>query len=197
MAKFRCYNEDTGFTECVVDYWDRLKELKLYSLERRRERYMIVYMYKLHIGLVPDLGFLSDTGRNGVKYFAKENPDAPKEVRSIRISSFFFKGPLLFNILPKELRTPARPNGPVESKKLLERFKRWLDKWLELIPDQPTTDETSGRRGADSNSLVDQMRANKIEVNRLWDRVRTQLEKEDQEREESARERNESAEDER
>merc|ERR1711891_129530 len=29
-----------------LDYWDRLKKLKMYSLERRRERYMIIYAWQ-------------------------------------------------------------------------------------------------------------------------------------------------------
>ena len=32
---------------CDLDYWERLKQLKLMSLQRRRERYQIIYMWKL------------------------------------------------------------------------------------------------------------------------------------------------------
>ena len=39
---------------CVI-YEDGLKRLKIYSFERR-ERYMIIYMYKIAIDLVPNLG---------------------------------------------------------------------------------------------------------------------------------------------
>ena len=52
-----------------------------------------------------------------------------------------------------------------------------------MIPDQPTTENTSGRRGADSNTLVDQMKTNSKEVSRRWAPVRRQLEKEEKERE--------------
>jgi hypothetical protein len=38
------------------DYWTRLKTLKLYSLERRRERYTVLYMWKIIRGLVPNPG---------------------------------------------------------------------------------------------------------------------------------------------
>ena len=37
-----------------LSYWDRLNRLKLYSLERRRERYIIMYTYKIIQGLVPN-----------------------------------------------------------------------------------------------------------------------------------------------
>ena len=133
-----------------------------------------------HIGIMPDLGFLSDTGRTGVKYLAKENGKAPKEVKSLRISSFFSKGPSLFNLLPAALRQPARPKSKEEAKKLLDKFKKWLDKWLELIPDQPTTDSIpNDRRGAIANTLVEQMRANKLTINRQWDIVQRKLEEEE------------------
>ena len=42
----------SGMSE--VSYWDRLKRLNIYSLERRRERYTILYVYKTILGLVPN-----------------------------------------------------------------------------------------------------------------------------------------------
>ena len=38
-----------------LNYWDRLSRLKLYSLERRRERFIIIYTWKIITGLVPNL----------------------------------------------------------------------------------------------------------------------------------------------
>ena len=35
-----------------LDYWDRLKSLHLYSQERRRERYRIIFLWKVAQGLV-------------------------------------------------------------------------------------------------------------------------------------------------
>ena len=37
-----------------LPYWDQLKELKLYFLERRRERYMIIYVWRIIEGQVPN-----------------------------------------------------------------------------------------------------------------------------------------------
>ena len=34
------------------DYWDCLQNMKIYSLERRRERYRIIYVWKILEGLV-------------------------------------------------------------------------------------------------------------------------------------------------
>ena len=38
------------------DYWDALKKLGLYSLEWRRDRYRVIYLWKTIEGLVPPLG---------------------------------------------------------------------------------------------------------------------------------------------
>ena len=38
-----------------MNYWQTLHELKIYSLERRRERYRIIYMWKILEGLVPNI----------------------------------------------------------------------------------------------------------------------------------------------
>ena len=38
-----------------LDYWERLKKLNLYSLERRRERYQIIYIWKMINELVPNI----------------------------------------------------------------------------------------------------------------------------------------------
>ena len=36
-------------------YWDQLKELKLYSLERRRERYIAIYSWRILEGSAPNI----------------------------------------------------------------------------------------------------------------------------------------------
>ena len=40
---------------CFLSYCKRLEVLKLYSLQRRRERYGIIYVWKMIEGLVPNL----------------------------------------------------------------------------------------------------------------------------------------------
>ena len=44
---------------CFLSYSKRLEVLKLYSLQRRRERYGIIYVWKIIEGLVPNLSDLS------------------------------------------------------------------------------------------------------------------------------------------
>ena len=36
------------------NYWERLEKLKLFSLQKRRERYIIIYMWKIYHLLVPN-----------------------------------------------------------------------------------------------------------------------------------------------
>ena len=49
----RCFTRRiSGITD--INYWDTLKELKLYSMERRRERYCIIYVLKMLHELVPN-----------------------------------------------------------------------------------------------------------------------------------------------
>jgi hypothetical protein len=44
----------SGMRELNLDYWGRLKHLGLYSLEKR-ERYIILYTWKMITGLAPNL----------------------------------------------------------------------------------------------------------------------------------------------
>ena len=44
-----------------ADYWDRLAHYKLYSLQRRRERYMLLYTWKVIHRLYPNPGFHLNT----------------------------------------------------------------------------------------------------------------------------------------
>ena len=75
-SRFGCFNADNeriGSTRCSCDYWERLRELRIFSLERRRERYMILYLYKVVIGLVPNPGFerIPFNERTGLKFEVK------------------------------------------------------------------------------------------------------------------------------
>ena len=183
FSMFRRYNDDRGYTECYVDYWERLKRLKLYSLERRRERYMIMYMYNIHLGLVPGIGFLSSGNiRTGTTYHPKTNKEATKPAQTLRHSSFFVQGPALYNKLPADLRAPVNQSLPLEDKKKMkEEFKKRVDKWLELIPDEPYT-EGANHRAAGDNSIVGQLHHHGREVARKWEDVRKQLDKEQADR---------------
>ena len=40
-----------------LNYWERLHELKLYSLKRRRERYIIIYIWKITQHMAPNIDY--------------------------------------------------------------------------------------------------------------------------------------------
>ena len=135
FQRFREYDDELGMTICNVSYPDRLKALKLYSLQRRRERYIILYMFKIKIGLVPNPGFEPEY-RRCQKFTWK-----PRNDRKNGRLSFFCIGPRLFNSLPPELRELDDTVDP--NKTHIESFKEKLDEYLNTIPDNPGTQANS------------------------------------------------------
>ena len=136
-----------------LDYWERLQSLKLYSLERRRERYIIIYVWKIIENLVPNLRTEISTywtDRQG--RLCKIPPLKSRDgIRTIRENSLAVRGPKLFNKLPQHVRNIMGTS--------LEVFKGALDKVLQQVPDEPGCHGYAGRRSANSNSLVDQLQA--------------------------------------
>ena len=48
-----------------LNYWERLRELKLYSLQRRPERYIIIYIWKITQHMEPNIdGTIGHTIKN-------------------------------------------------------------------------------------------------------------------------------------
>ena len=115
-----------------LDYWERLTKLGMYSQERRRERYMIVFLWKISQRMVE--GY-SVTFSNNVRRGRTVLPNsvvasAPAVVRRARETTLGVKGAKLFNLLPISIRNIDSDN--------VETFKAELDKFLSLVPDQPT-----------------------------------------------------------
>ena len=141
FSQFTEYDEDLGMKVCTTDYWQRLKALKIYSLERRRERYQILFLYKIIIGKYPnpglDLSSIQIPGRHSIKFRPKINLRSRDWVQTVRGASFFNKAPKLFNILPEQLRHPRYLINPTLEDE--QQFKSELDKYLVTVPDQPTT----------------------------------------------------------
>ena len=132
------------------NYWERLSKLNLYSLQRRRERYIIIYAWKVIQGLVPNPGLEPmHNSRTGTHLrIPNINSASPSWVKTLRRGSFTFRGSQLFNCLPIQLRQ-------IDPSQSLLSFKSTLDKLLATIPDQPTV--TGLNRAAESNSLIHQM----------------------------------------
>ena len=135
-----------------ADYWERLQKYHLYSLERRRERYRIIYAWKILEGLVPNLtGRSQVVGKSTFRYgricVVPPVVTAPKNrLQRLREGSFCVKGPQLFNSLPSHLRNMTGVSH-------LE-FKNELDKFLWTIADEPLICGYTARRRTESNSLL-------------------------------------------
>ncbi len=94
-----------------LDYWERLKSLNLYSLQRRRERYIICTMWKIYHQYCP----------NDTNIAFKNHPRlGPRSIRPLQKSNshhimtlchnyFTSAGPALFNTLPKKIKEKKSP----------------------------------------------------------------------------------------
>ena len=133
-------------------YWDQLSQLKAYSLERRRERYQIIYTWRIIEGQVPNLKSTPiesclNTRRGRLCKVPRVSPAAPGSIQTIRYASLPIKGPRLFNALPTSLRNLTECTT--------EKFKQNLDKFLAKIPDQPLIPGLTQYRRIDTNSVID------------------------------------------
>ena len=130
------------------DYIERLGSLKMYSQERRRERYQIIFIWKISQGLVQGYNLeFSHTDRRGRMVVPHTVRQASAPVRRAREATLGVKGAKIFNLLPVWIRTM---NGVT-----VDSFKFELDKFLGGVPDQPTVPGRS--RAAITNSLLDQL----------------------------------------
>ena len=136
-----------------LSYWEQLKELNVYSLERRRERYIAIYVWRILEGNAPNIS--TNQGITGQCHARRGRTcivppilsSASYRIRSIRYSSFAIKGPRIFNSLPMDLRNFS--GGTVNE------FKCRLDRHLRRVPDEPLIPGYTAYRTVDSNSLID------------------------------------------
>ena len=134
------------------DYWDRLAHFELYSLERRRERYMIIYTWKIIESMVPNI---SDIESRKILAYQTKRLGRKCYVPSVVGQSVLYKhflaviGPKLFNVMPRSIRDLTGCTVDV--------FKNNLDKFLSSISDQPIIAGYTGGNNQlyGSNSLID------------------------------------------
>ena len=145
-----------SFTRKIVsmnglNYWERLTALRLYSVQRRRERYMIMYVFKILHGLVPNCGLtFHESQRTGIRAVVPLlKTGLSNHVKKLKENSFNYVAPMLFNILPNDMRRIYICTDPFKT------FKLDLDALLSTVPDQPTVAGLS--RSARTNSLIHQM----------------------------------------
>ena len=134
------------------DYWERLKHYHLYSLQRRRGRYRIIYVWKILEVVVPNLSGRSEVISKQSLRFGRVCviPHVPtsttNKLQRLREGSFCINAPRLFNALPSHLRNLTGISHM--------KFKEELDKYLLTIADEPLTCGYTARRRAESNSLL-------------------------------------------
>ena len=129
-----------------LSYWERLKKLDLMSIQRRRERYIIIQVWKILKGIAPnDLQLKSyEHIRLGTRCSVPPLPKkAPSYAKSLFDKSFAVTGPKLWNILPCSVT--CAPS--------IESFKsRLTSHIMSTYPDQPPV---PGYTSPNSNSLLD------------------------------------------
>ena len=129
-----------------LTYWERLIKLGLMSLQRRRERFILLTMWKiLHNRLPNDLliSFRSPS-RLGIQSIIPSLPrsDCRQRNRSLYDASFAVIGPKLWNMLPRYINVIEKEVS----------FKNELTKFILKLPDQPPVQGYPRNHG---NSLVD------------------------------------------
>ena len=137
----------TGFQ--ALNYWERLKALKLFSLQRRRERYILVCMWKILHGKMPNPNVrFRPPSRLGIQAIIPSlslNISGFTTNQTKYDSSFAVIGPKLWNALPGNLTT-------VDTASM---FQSQLTKMLYSLEDMPPT---YGYRRAHDNSLPEVLR---------------------------------------
>ena len=127
-----------------LNYWERLKILNLYSLQRRRERYSIILVWKILNNLIPNCINISfnESARRGTSCIRPLGNSKYSSINTMIFNSFSSVAPALFNAVPAHIKSIPT----------LTSFKAALDKWLKSFPDTPPT---PGYLGVNKNSLLE------------------------------------------
>ena len=148
-----------------LTYWQQLSKFNMYSLERRRERYIIMYVWKILEKQVPNFSHLQNgceiggiksyfnnrLGRKCIVPMVKRGP-----FQQIRCASLTVMGPRLFNCLPKEIRNISNCSK--------NHFKKKLDLFLRRIRDEPQIPNYVQYSQTTSNSIKDMMNIGLIKL---------------------------------
>ena len=141
-----------SFTNRISDlqnknYWEKLKCLKIYSVERRFQRYAVIYIWKILENLVDNFGvkWSSNFRRGCMIDLPKRFPMKQTLANNIRDQSLIIRGGRIFNALPHVIRNSTNIS--------LDVFKSRLDVFLQQIPDTPSIPGMYPVPG--SNDIVD------------------------------------------
>ena len=133
-------------------YYERLQELNIYSMERRRERYEILYVFKVLKSLVPNIGIKPKWSQRRGRMLVPPpvHKNSTQAAATMRRNSFRAKAAFLFNALPDHIR-----NIPLNTS--MNVIKRDLDKLLNTVTDEPVLAGYSRSNDSPTNSLVHQL----------------------------------------
>ena len=153
-----------------LDYAQRLKKLHMYSVQRRNERFKIIYMYKIKENLVPNISnkhklTFKMNDRRGITC---DRPVFHPRTRASRArdNSFAWTAYNLWNSLPKCIRNIAGED--------VMGFKNKLDKALAFYPDIPRcggSGHSYDRHARKSNSLYDHYNYRGVEFKRVIENI--------------------------
>ena len=129
----------------TVNYWKRLEILNIFSLQRRRERRTIIYVWKIKNALVRndiELCFEINDRRSQSRAIVKPVPKIRGKILSAFEQSFVVRAAKLWNRLPPRLCSLT----------IYSSFVKELDIWLSAFPDEPPI---NGYYHRSTNSLID------------------------------------------
>ena len=115
-----------------LSYDDRLKSLHLYSVQRRFERYTIIYIWKILESMIPNLSqpityhFSDRRGR-----LCYSDHVSSGRIGTLSYNSFRWRAIRLFNCLPRHVRNMTSCSTVI--------FKKKLDQFLCNLDDKPCT----------------------------------------------------------
>ena len=127
------------------NYWERLRALKLMSLQRRRERYIIIQMWKILNDKCPNdvnVQFMAPSRRGIKSAVPRLNRQSSMKNQTLYDNSFAVMGPRLWNTLPAEL---TKVTGK-------DAFKHRLTQFMLSFPDEPPI---RGYSCSNGNSIID------------------------------------------
>ena len=127
------------------NYWDCLKKLKMYSLQRRRERYRVIYVWKILENLVPNINGKVESKDHIRLGRVCINKYSNSKSHKFRDGLVTIDGPTLFDSLPMHIRDLKGVS--------LTKFKRALDAYLVTIADEPLLHSYTACRRTKSNSI--------------------------------------------
>ena len=111
--------------------WDRLEKIQMSSVQRRMERYLCIYSWKMISGFVSsNEGVREKWGTRG-RTLEVPGLKGSQRTKPLRQASFTYRSAKLYNTLPRHIRDYGGAGGTVQE------FKTLLDGYLSKIPDQP------------------------------------------------------------